>query len=652
MADENVNSCTRPSGGESGFEASSHPNTIDLESPCETESDPSIIPLTSRHTSEVWKHYKRKRVGDEIKAEWPRAGTSHLKDHTKCCPKRLCKDLRQTRLFGTQVNPVDKSETLTLAPYEFHQDHGRHDLAEMIILHKYPLNMVEHYRFRKFCKTMQPGFKVPCRNTTRKDIMTRYGVEKGIMSSLLEKTKGKITLTTDMWTSSNQKKCYMAVTAHFIDNSWKCCFVVVFCAVMVLYDVMCCCFAVVRIFLYVEAPHTKDVLADALCKSIYDWNLDCRISSVTLDNCTTNDALMSILRVKLPKDSLILRGRFLHLRCCAHILNLIVQDGLTVIGESIERVRKTTFEKSAKTYAKNCSKKLVLDCKTRWNSTYEMLKVAIMYKNVFDILSGRESDIYKCAPLKEDWEPAERICEKLSMFSEATNDFSGTKYPTANVYFTIVCDIRCALNEWLQSTDPLIKRMASIMLEKYNKYWSDVNTLLAVAAVLDPRYKMAVVSYYYNEFYVGFEVDFEVEKVKDLLRELVSEYSSKYGEGKVKDSNYFSKPPTSNKVGGNAKLSGFVKYLEAQKLPIKPNAPDNFDILTWWKTNGSTYPILQMIARDILGIPASSVASESAFSSRLLPSTVEALMCAQNWIWTNIKGGGELKEVEYEQLIE
>ncbi|KAK9668237.1 hypothetical protein RND81_13G043600 [Saponaria officinalis] len=622
MADENVNSCTRPSGGESGFEASSHPNTIDLESPCETESDPSIIHLTIRHSSEAWKHYKRKRVGDDIKAECnycqkylaggPRAGTSHLKDHTKCCPKRICKDLRQLDC----------------------------------LVH----NMVEHYGFRKFYKTMQPGFKVPCRNTTRKDIMTRYGVEKGIMSSLLEKTKGKIALTTDMWTSSNQKKGlilgstkgYMAVTAHFIDNSWK--------------------------FLYVEAPHTKDVLADALCKSIYDWNLDCRISSVTLDNCTTNDALMAILRVKLPKDSLILRGRFLHMHCCAHILNLIVQDGLTVIGESIERVRKSVQH----------LKNPLMKCKTRWNSTYEMLKVAIMYKNVFDILSGRESDIYKCAPLKEDWEQAARICEKLNMFSEATHDFSGTKYPTANVYFTIVCDIRYALNEWLQSTDPLIQRMASIMLEKYNKYWSDVNTLLAVAVVLDPRYKMAVVFYYYNEFYKGFEVDFEVEKVKDLLRELVSEYSSKYGEGKVKDSNYFLKPPTSNKVGGNAKLSGFVKYLEvenqggekselekyleAQKVPIQPNAPDNFDILTWWKTNGSTYPILQMIARDILGIHASSIAFESAFStggrvlsphrSRLLPSTVEAFMCAQNWIWTNIKGDGELKEVEYEQLIE
>ncbi|KAL9236751.1 hypothetical protein vseg_011385 [Gypsophila vaccaria] len=164
-----------------------------------------------------------------------------------------------------------------------------------------------------------------------------------------------------------------------------------------------------------------------------------------------------------------------------------------------------------------------------------------------------------------------------------------------------------------------------------------------------------------------------LDKVKDLLKELVSEYSSKYGQGKGK--NLSSMPPLSSKGSGKEKMSGFAKYLEvelnqggekseldkyldAQNVPLSRN----FDILIWWKTNGSTYPILQMIARDILSIPSSSVASESAFStggrvlsphrSRLLPSTVEALMCAQNWIWTNMKGGGELQEVEYQQLVE
>ena len=73
-----------------------------------------------------------------------------------------------------------------------------------------------------------------------------------------------------------------------------------------------------------------------------------------------------------------------------------------------------------------------------------------------------------------------------------------------------------------------------------------------------------------------------------------------------------------------------------------------FDILAWWKSNRPKYLTLQCIARDILVIPVSTVASESAFRtsgrllsphrSKLLAKTVEALMCAQNWLWPEIKG--------------
>ena len=73
-----------------------------------------------------------------------------------------------------------------------------------------------------------------------------------------------------------------------------------------------------------------------------------------------------------------------------------------------------------------------------------------------------------------------------------------------------------------------------------------------------------------------------------------------------------------------------------------------FDIVSWWKTNGFKYPTLQKIARDILTIPISTVASESAFStcgrlvsryrSRRHPKTLEALMCAQNWLINEIRG--------------
>jgi hypothetical protein len=42
---------------------------------------------------------------------------------------------------------------------------------------------------------------------------------------------------------------------------------------------------------------------------------------------------------------------------------------------------------------------------------------------------------------------------------------------------------------------------------------------------------------------------------------------------------------------------------------------DNFDILDWWKANSTEYPILDSMSRDVLVVPTSTVASESALST-------------------------------------
>ncbi|KAF1869452.1 hypothetical protein Lal_00022897 [Lupinus albus] len=66
------------------------------------------------------------------------------------------------------------------------------------------------------------------------------------------------------------------------------------------------------------------------------------------------------------------------------------------------------------------------------------------------------------------------------------------------------------------------------------------------------------------------------------------------------------------------------------------------------------YPTLQMIAKDLLTIPISIVASESAFStscrfltpyrSRLRPHTLETLMYLQDWLWIDVRESSKSRE--------
>ncbi|KAH9699271.1 BED-type domain-containing protein [Citrus sinensis] len=86
--------------------------------------------------------------------------------------------------------------------------------------------------------------------------------------------------------------------------------------------------------------------------------------------------------------------------------------------------------------------------------------------------------------------------------------------------------------------------------------------------------------------------------------------------------------------------------MEKTKKIAKSNLGIKFDILLWWRVNSANYPILSSIARDVLAIPVSTVAYESAFStggrildqyrSSLTSDMVEALVLLQNWLRTSL----------------
>ena len=70
--------------------------------------------------------------------------------------------------------------------------------------------------------------------------------------------------------------------------------------------------------------------------------MDRKEFTVTLDNCSSNDEMINILVEKLSlSDSLLLNGKNFHMRCVAHVLNLIVKESLDVIEVEIEKIRES-----------------------------------------------------------------------------------------------------------------------------------------------------------------------------------------------------------------------------------------------------------------------------------------------------------------------
>ena len=229
-------------------------------------------------------------------------------------------------------------------------------------------------------------------------------------------------------------------------------------------------------------PHTKEILSDVLLDFMLDWNMDRKISTIIVDNCSSNDGMIDILREKLSlNNSLLLNGKVFHMRCATHILNLIVKEGLDVIRVEIEKLRDSVafwsatpsrvvkFKDATRQLWIPCNKKLCLDCKTRWNSTYLMLSIAIAYKDAFPRLTQRKK-LYTIVPSEEEWNLAKENCGRLKLFYNITKLFSGQNYPTANTFFIKVCEIKQTLYDWLICSNEVVSTMASSMLENFDKY--------------------------------------------------------------------------------------------------------------------------------------------------------------------------------------
>ena len=117
-------------------------------------------------------HFRREKIDDKWKAICKycerklggetRQGTKHLHDHIKTCKLHTVRGLKQSILKTVAQSSSSiggMSESLAVGYNTFNQDVARKELAKMIVLHEYPISMVEHGGFRSFMGVVQPLFK-------------------------------------------------------------------------------------------------------------------------------------------------------------------------------------------------------------------------------------------------------------------------------------------------------------------------------------------------------------------------------------------------------------------------------------------------------------------------------------------------------------
>lgn len=203
------------------------------------------------------------------------SGTNHIHRHLKKCETRSSMHEMVENMRASTSSPQ------VLDNWTFSQKESRRNLANMIVQHGLPFSIVGYNGFRKFCKSLNPMFKMVSRTTIREDCMESYKEERSMLREMLKNCDVRVSLTADMWTS-NQRLGYLCITCHFIDKTWK---------------------MQQRIlrFCMMETPHNGYRMYNAMLKSLQYWNIEDKLCSITLDNASVNGSMMDSLKENLTK---------------------------------------------------------------------------------------------------------------------------------------------------------------------------------------------------------------------------------------------------------------------------------------------------------------------------------------------------------------
>ncbi|KAL0286958.1 UNVERIFIED_CONTAM: putative AC transposase [Sesamum calycinum] len=200
------------------------------------------------------------------------------------------------------------------------------------------------------------------------------------------------------------------------------------------------------------------------------------------------------------------------------------------------------------------------------------------------------------------------------------NQQFGSDYPTSNLFLNEVSGVKVLLDKKALENDIFIRDMVAQMKSKFDKYWGESNLLVSIAAVLDPRCKLRTLEFCFPKLYSSKNVERWIAAARKTLYEL-----------------YLLESIQPQKSELDLCLEENCYIFEKDKKDGK-----DFDVLEWWRVHALKYKILSIMARDLLAIPITTVASEATCSAGsrvidkyralLTSDMVQVLMCGGDWM--------------------
>ncbi|CAG8521004.1 12500_t:CDS:2 [Acaulospora morrowiae] len=429
----------------------------------------------------------------------PNTGVSTIKNHFVTNHQNEWKEIEQKITLTTQ--PTEVYSAKKIARIETL-------LLRWIIRDQQPFSVVEDEDFRDFVTELNSRYKLLSRQTISTKIQQIYEKQRDNVKEYFNNYNGKVALTTDIWTACTNQ-AYMSITLHWIDDKWK--------MNRILLDLIS-----------LHERHTSTVLVDIIYTVINDFNLCEKIIAITTDNASN----MNLFEHKFSQLLSNNHGNtsFHRIRCAAHILNLIVRNGLEEAKALIAKVREFSI-------AIRSSQVIFEDLKR----IFAMKKLPLL------ILITLLEPIY-----------------------QATNLLSASSYPTfgdLRMVFLVIADI---IHKAQQENNTIQKRMADKMNIKLNKYWEELKSVFQEATILDPNNKLT-----------PFRSDKEKHEARNIIH---TTYQA----------NYATQNDILEEVSFNSEsLHGFLRNHFKETYKIFPNNGDplneylnspveDVDILVYW----------------------------------------------------------------------